>query len=119
MYYANLQDPDLIILDDPISSFDTNKKYAILQRMFKNIGNKNVTFAGKTVLLLTHDFEPITDFIVVGKLDESKAVASFICNVEGKVIEKDINPEDDVKLILRECKEISADENVNIVSRIA
>ena len=119
MYYANLQDPDLIILDDPISSFDTNKKYAILQRMFKNVGNKNVTFAGKTVLLLTHDFEPITDFIVVGKLDESKAVASFICNVEGKVIEKDINPEDDVKLILRECKEISADENVNIVSRIA
>ena len=119
MYYANLQDSDLIILDDPISSFDTNKKYAILQRMFKNVGNKNVTFAGKTVLLLTHDFEPITDFIVVGKLDESKAVASFICNVEGKVIEKDINPEDDVKLILRECKEISADENVNIVSRIA
>ena len=119
MYYANLQDSDLIILDDPISSFDTNKKYAILQRMFKNVGNKNVTFAGKTVLLLTHDFEPITDFIVVGKLDESKAVASFICNVEGKVIEKDINPEDDVKLILRECKEISTDENVNVVSRIA
>ncbi len=66
-------DSDLIILDDPISSFDTNKKYAILQRMFKNVGNKNVTFAGKTVLLLTHDFEPITDFIVVGKLDESKS----------------------------------------------
>ena len=114
MYYANLQDPDLIILDDPISSFDTNKKYAILQRMFKNVGNKNVTFAGKTVLLLTHDFEPITDFIVVGK-----PVASFICNVEGNVIEKDINPKDDVKLILRECKEISTDEDVNVVSRIA
>lgn len=119
MYYANLQNPDLIILDDPISSFDTDKKYAILQRMFKNIGNKNVTFAGKTVLLLTHDFEPITDFIVVGKLDESKAVASFICNVESNIIEKEINPEEDVKLILRECKDIATDESVNIVSRIA
>lgn len=119
MYYANLQNPDLIILDDPISSFDNNKKYAILQRMFKNIGNKNITFTGKTVLLLTHDFEPITDFIVVGKLDERRAVASFICNVEGNVIEKNINPKDDVKLILRECKEISVDENINVVSRIA
>lgn len=46
-------------------------------------------------------------------------VASFICNVEGNVIEKDINPKDDVKLILRECKEISTDEDVNVVSRIA
>lgn len=119
MYYANLQSPDLIILDDPISSFDVNKKYAILQRMFKNIGNNNVTFAGKTVLLLTHDFEPVTDFIVVGKLDESKAVASFICNVERNVTEKDINPEEDVKLILRECKDIAADRSINIVSRIA
>lgn len=119
MYYANLKKPDLIILDDPISSFDSNKKYAILQRMFKNVGNKNVTFAGKTVLLLTHDFEPITDFIVVGKLDERKAVASFICNSEGHVSERDISPEDDVKLILRECKEIATDGNVNVVSRIA
>lgn len=119
MYYANLQNPDLIILDDPISSFDTNKKYAILQRIFKNIGNKNVTFAGKTVLLLTHDFEPITDFIIIGKLDKSKVVASFICNVEGNIIEKDINPKHDIKLILRECKDIAANESINIVSRIA
>ena len=33
--------------------------------------------------------------------------------------EKDISPEDDVKLILRECKEIATDGNVNVVSRIA
>lgn len=102
-----------------MAEYRIKRQHAILQRMFKNVGNKNVTFAGKTVLLLTHDFEPITDFIVVGKLDESKAVASFICNVEGNVIEKDINPKDDVKLILRECKEISTDEDVNVVSRIA
>lgn len=43
MYYAVMQEPDLIILDDPISSFDTNKKFAILHRMFKNIGKRDVS----------------------------------------------------------------------------
>lgn len=119
MYYASLQNPDLIILDDPISSFDTNKKYAILQRMFKNTNNKNVTLADKTVLMLTHDFEPVIDFIVVGKLDEKRAVASFIYNVDGNVAERDISPAEDVKLILRECKDIASDESINVVSRIA
>lgn len=118
MYYANLQNPDLIILDDPISSFDSNKKYAILHRMFKSPGNKNVTLAGKTVLLLTHDFEPITDFLVVGKLDESKAVASFLCNVDGTVSETFINPEEDVKLIIEECENIASNTDINIVSRV-
>lgn len=67
-----MQDADLIILDDPISSFDSNKKYAILHRMFKNVGKKDVSLVGKTVLLLTHDFEPITDFIVVGNYQMSR-----------------------------------------------
>ena len=119
MYYANLQNPDLIILDDPISSFDTNKKYAILHRMFKNVGNKNVTLSDKTVLFLTHDFEPITDFLVVGKLEESKAVASFLSNVDGVVSEKRINPEEDVKLIIGECRSIASNPKINYVSRIA
>ena len=106
MYYAVMQSPDLIILDDPISSFDTNKKYAILHRMFKNIGKKDVSLEGKTVLFLTHDFEPITDFIVVGKLGEEKAQASFICNEHGIVKAHRIEPNSDVKLITMECSEI-------------
>jgi len=36
MYYAHMQNADLIILDDPVSSFDNNKKYAILHRMSKD-----------------------------------------------------------------------------------
>ena len=47
MYYAVMQEPDLIILDDPISSFDTNKKFAILHRMFKNIGKRDVSLVRK------------------------------------------------------------------------
>ena len=119
MYYAVMQDPDLIILDDPISSFDTNKKFAILHRMFKNIGKRDISLEGKTVLFLTHDFEPITDFIVVGKLGEEKAEASFICNEHGIVRAHKIEPNSDVKLITTECSEIAKNTDINIVSRVA
>lgn len=119
MYYAVMQSPDLIILDDPISSFDTNKKYAILHRMFKNIGKRDVSLEGKTVLFLTHDFEPITDFIVVGKLGEERAQASFICNEHGIVRAHKIDPNSDVKLITIECSEIAKNTDINIVSRVA
>ena len=119
MYYAVMQEPDLIILDDPISSFDTNKKFAILHRMFKNIGKRDVSLEGKTVLFLTHDFEPITDFIVVGKLGEEKAQASFICNEHGTVRAHIIDSNSDVKLITTECSEIAKNTDINIVSRVA
>ena len=119
MYYSQMQDADLIILDDPISSFDSNKKYAILHRMFKNVGKKDVSLVGKTVLLLTHDFEPITDFIVVGKLPNEQVAASFIWNEGGKVVEQGIDVKNDVLLIVEECSKISKMENINIVSRIA
>lgn len=35
MYDAIKKDADLIVLDDPISSFDSNKKYALINRLFK------------------------------------------------------------------------------------
>jgi ABC-type molybdenum transport system ATPase subunit/photorepair protein PhrA len=119
MYYSQTQNPDLIILDDPISSFDSNKKFAIMHRMFKNIGKRDVSLVGKTVLLLTHDFEPITDFIVVGKLSSENATASFVWNENGVIQEKVIYANTDVKLIIAECEEIAKNESINIVSRIA
>lgn len=119
MYYSQMKNPDLIILDDPISSFDSNKKFAILHRLFKNIGKRDVSLVGKTVLLLTHDFEPITDFLVVGKLSSDNAVASFIWNESGVVNEKTIDVDSDVKLILEECERIAQNTSINIISRIA
>ena len=120
MYYSNFQGPDLIILDDPISSFDSNKKFAILHRMFKkNIGKKDVSFAAKSVLLLTHDFEPIIDFVVIGKISPDSVTASYIWNDDGNVYEKAINSNVDVKLVLTENKEIAKNAEINIISRIA
>ena len=71
MFHAAGQNPDLIVLDDPISSFDSNKKYAIIHRLFAKVKNEITrSFYRQTVLMLTHDFEPIIDFVVVGKLPE-------------------------------------------------
>lgn len=119
MYYAHMQNADLIILDDPVSSFDSNKKYAILHRMFKNMGKQQISLLDKTVLLLTHDFEPITDFIVVGKMSKDNAVASFVWNENGIVAEQIIDPEDDVCIITEEYANIARKSDVNIVSRVA
>lgn len=119
MYYAHMQNADLIILDDPVSSFDSNKKYAILHRMFKNMGKQQISLLDKTVLLLTHDFEPITDFIVVGKMSKDNAVASFVWNENGIVAEQMINPEDDVCIITEEYANIARKSDINIVSRVA
>ena len=62
MYDVIKENPDLIILDDPISSFDKHKKYAIMDMLFCG---DTVTLRGKTVVMLTHDFEPISDVLKI------------------------------------------------------
>ena len=90
MYDALSKNPDLIILDDPISSFDGNKKFAILNRLF--IDGKN-SFRNKTVLMLTHEFSSVIDVI---KTLNSKfsAKGCFLYNDQGKLTEKEITEED-------------------------
>ncbi len=72
MFSAVKKNPDLIILDDPISSFDGNKKFALLNMMFlssnpDSIGQEDQTkyalLKDKTVLLMTHDFTTILDTV--------------------------------------------------------
>lgn len=89
MYDAIKQNPDLIILDDPISSFDGNKKFAILNKLF--IGRKN--FHDKTVLLLSHDFSIVIDSIY-NLNDKIGAKAFFLENRNGYIVEKDITKSD-------------------------
>lgn len=64
MFDAVNEDADLIVLDDPISAFDSNKKFAVIRRMFDN--QQEVTFRDRTVLMLTHDLQPIIDYIKGG-----------------------------------------------------
>lgn len=82
MYYALSQKPDLVVLDDPISSFDTNKKYAIISWLFRN-APRGRSFFKSTIVMLTHDFQPIIDFIVLGKPHKDTTTATFIRNKSG------------------------------------
>ncbi len=59
MYECLAKNPDIIVLDDPISSFDRNKKYAVIDMLFRG---KRSLF-NKTVIMMTHDLEPIIDII--------------------------------------------------------
>lgn len=82
MYRVLKEDPDLVILDDPISSFDKNKKYAIIEKLFQGEGS----FQGKTVIMLTHDFDPIVDLIHTPSIRcrfYPVPVSSFLCNKNG------------------------------------
>ncbi|MFZ3382902.1 MAG: hypothetical protein WA144_03150 [Candidatus Methanoperedens sp.] len=90
MYDVLKHSPDLIILDDPISSFDKNKKYAIIDILFR----KEKCLKGKTVLLLTHDFEPIIDMIHHHRDRFEKPTAAFLENNHGTLIEKEIQRAD-------------------------
>lgn len=91
MYECLSNNPDFIILDDPISSFDKNKKFAIIEMLFR--GKRSLR--GKTVLMLTHDLEPIIDMIKnLPHTFDPIPKASFLKAKEGVVIEIPIEKSD-------------------------
>ena len=116
MHYALSRNPSLIILDDPISSFDTNKKYAIINRLFANIQSKN-SFFRKTVLMLTHDFQPIIDFISVGKPNEQAVSANYMRNNTGKIDINEIEESDIISLPIL-LSENAKNNSLNSIHRI-
>lgn len=66
MHEAIKQSPALIVLDDPISSFDYDKRYGILYALFSSqchIFAENL--AGKTVLVTTHDPLVVCDLVKI------------------------------------------------------
>ena len=91
MYACLANNPDLIVLDDPISSYDKNKKFAIINRLF----NADHSYRGKTVLMLTHDFEPIVDMkMTLSRKFQPSPKASFLSNANGILQETAIEKED-------------------------
>ena len=117
MYYALSKNPDLIILDDPISSFDGNKKYAIINRLFSNKGDYVDSFYNKTVLMLTHDFEPIIDFGINHKPTKETNMW-YLKNNDGVIKEQKISIPSDVLSTIKFYYNESINEENNIISRI-
>lgn len=117
MYYALSKNPNLIILDDPISSFDGNKKYEIINRLFCNKGDYEDSFYNKTVLMLTHDFEPIIDFGINHKPTKETNMW-YLKNNNGIIQEQKINVSSDVLSTIKFYYNESINEDNNIISRI-
>lgn len=92
MYEALHKKPDLIVLDDPISSFDKSKKYAIMHMLFR--GKSEDCFLNKTVLMLTHDLDPVIDTVKVLKEFNNLCEANFLSTKKGLLTEKRIKKQD-------------------------
>ena len=109
MYQAIYDQADFIILDDPISSFDKNKKFAILDMLFVRGGS----FRGKTALLLTHDFEPVIDAVYNHpSFFDGTPVAHFMENNNGLLTEAIIQKENILSSIHVADKNIENSERV-------
>lgn len=113
MYDALKKNPDLIILDDPISSFDGNKKFSILNKLF--IGGNN--FNGKTVLLLSHDFSVVIDAIY-NLHDKFNANCFFLENKKGVLTEKEIKSIDILSYKQIACENIKNQAGTSILTKL-
>jgi len=112
MYDALKTKPDLIVLDDPISSFDKNKKYAIIDMLFR----KGKSFSGKTVLMLSHDFEPIIDMVYHHRDRFDIPAAYFMENSKGQLREKEVKKENIVTFL--EICESNTKRDVNDITKL-
>jgi energy-coupling factor transporter ATP-binding protein EcfA2 len=114
MYECLAKNPDLIVLDDPISSFDKNKKYAVVDMLFR----RTRCLKDKTVIMLTHDLEPVIDitYNLRGKFNPLPVVA-FLENKDGEVVETAI-AKADIQSFIAICEDNmigTADDVVKIV----
>lgn len=116
MYECLSKRPDLIILDDPISSFDKNKKFAIMEMLFRR--DSSSCLKGKTVLMLTHDIEPIIDTLKSVKGQFSNQVsASYLRFNKGQIIEQLIN-ETEIKTFAQICQNAMGSNSDDIIKLI-
>ncbi|MBZ4219660.1 MAG: hypothetical protein LAC69_05700 [Chlorobium sp.] len=116
MYECLSRRPDLIILDDPISSFDKNKKYAILEMLFRR--NADSCLKNKTVLMLTHDVEPIIDTVkALSRQFSNQTSASFLKMANGQIAECAID-KDDIQTFAEICKKALQSNKDDIIKLI-
>lgn len=118
MFEAISDNADLIVLDDPISAFDSNKKFAVIRRLFDN---QKKSFRDRTVLMLTHDLQPIIDYVHGGQFTRmgltTPVVANWIQNVNGTINERVITTSD-LKNIVELTKAIYSNEDYPLHVRI-
>jgi len=114
MYECKSKKPDIIVLDDPISSFDRNKKYAVIDMLFRG---KN-SLRNKTVLMMTHDLEPAIDILynLPRKFDPTPT-ATFIETKNGIISEISIT-KNDISTFVYICNENIRSSKEDVVKMV-
>ena len=118
MFEAVSENADLIVLDDPITSFDKDKKFAVIRRLFDN---QKVSFRDKTVLMVTHDMQPLIDYVhndFFKRMGLTTPVkAEYLKNENGIITEYEILGDDLVNTV-ELTKSIAKDSNRNMAVRV-
>ena len=100
MFEAVSENADLIVLDDPITSFDKDKKFAVIRRLFDN---QRISFRDKTVLMVTHDMQPLIDYVhndFFKRMGLTTPVkAKYLLNEDGTINEYGISGDDLVNTV--------------------
>ena len=116
MYECLSKKPDLIILDDPISSFDKNKKYAIFEMLFRR--DAGFCLKNKTVLMLTHDVEPIIDTVKALSHKFSNQTSASFLKLDTGVIEELPIQKSDVQTFAEICSNALSSEKDDVIKLI-
>lgn len=118
MFETMSENVDLIVLDDPITSFDKDKKFAVVRRLFDN---QKLSFRDKTVVMLTHDIQPIIDYVhkeFFNRFGLTTSVnAKYLQNEEGKLCEYKIEKTDILNTV-ELTKRLAEDESQELVIRV-
>lgn len=115
MHQVLSEDPDIVILDDPISSFDKNKKFAILHELFRG----KCSLRSRTTLMLTHDIEPAIDVVkgTARVFQGSDPSATFLTCRRGEVKET-VFTSDDIRTFTKICKDILSKHSDDVIKAI-
>lgn len=115
MYQVLSEKPDLVVLDDPISSFDKNKKFAILHELFRG----KASLRGRTTLMLTHDLEPAIDVIKsTSAVFQGAAPSAYFLSSRAGVIKEVPISRDDLQTFARICADNIAELGDSICKAI-
>lgn len=115
MHQVLSENPDVVVLDDPISSFDKNKKFAILYELFQG----KASLRGRTTLMLTHDIEPAIDVIKsTSDVFKGSAPSATFLSSRGGIMKEVPIQSTDIQTFAKICKENIAKLSDPIVKSI-
>ena len=117
VYDALKENADLIILDDPVSSFDNTKKYAMLYYLF---AKENALLKNKTVLMFTHDFEIVADLFIKNKLRNQLPLTkcSYIYTDTSSVLTEQLIDKNTIKYTFEEWEQNAKNKANSKIRRI-